>query len=477
MKYTRLEIGLAAFLTGFASLHVLAAASQDNWPEFRGANCSGVSATARPPIKISPTNGVKWKVEVPWSPSSPCVWGDRILLTTYSDGELQTRCYSTKDGALVWSKGIKPEKLETFHRTEGSPAASTPATDGRHVVCYFGSFGLVCYDFAGKEVWRHPLPLALSGGGFGTGTSPIIFHDRVLLNRDQDQNSLLMALDLASGKTVWETPRPDAAGSFGTPIVWSDSGVEEVVVPGSIQLKGYALRDGAERWVVDGMVGFACTTPVAGDGMVYFGGWSPGKSDSPWPTWEKFLATYDKGNHGAIVLDELDVNVRDFIRGMDRNHDGRVTKEDWDIVQASAAKAENVVVAVKAGGTGDISKTHIAWKVTKGLPYVPSPLYYKGRVYLVRDGGMMSSIDAKAGTAYYMQERLDEAAGSYYSSPIAADDRIYVVSLTGKLSVVKAGGDKPEIIHQASFGERVFATPAPVGENLYLRTESKLYAF
>jgi outer membrane protein assembly factor BamB len=300
-------------------------------------------------------------------------------------------------------------------------------------VCYFGSFGLVCYDFAGKELWRYPLPLALSGGGFGTGTSPIIIHDRVLLNRDQDQNSSLMALDLASGKKVWETQRPDAAGSFGTPIVWNDSGVEEVIVPGSIQLKGYALKNGAERWVVDGMVGFCCTTPVTGDGMVYFGGWSPGKADSPWPTWEKFLATYDKGHHGAIVLDELDADVRDFIRGMDTDHDGQVTKKDWDIVQAHAAKAENVFVAVKSGGDGDISKTHVAWKVTKGLPYVPSPLYYKGRVYLIKDGGMISSIDAKTGTAYYQQERLNEAAGSYYSSPIAADDRIYVVSLTGKL--------------------------------------------
>jgi outer membrane protein assembly factor BamB len=454
-----------------------AASSADNWPEFRGVNCSGVSATAKPPVQISPTNGVKWKVEVPWSPSSPCVWGDQVFLTTYTDGELQTRAYSAKDGALLWTKGIKPEKLEMFHRSEGSPAASTPATDGRRVVSYFGSFGLVCYDFKGAEVWRHPLPLAMSGGGFGTGTSPVILRDRVLLNRDQDDKSSLQALDLSTGKQVWETPRPDAGGSFGTPILWNNSGEEEVIVPGSIQLKGYALKTGSERWVVDGMVGFACTTPVVGEGMVYFGGWSPGKADSPWPTWEKFLATYDKGNHGAIVLDELDVNVRDFIRGMDRNHDGRVTKEDWDIVQASAAKAENVVVAVKAGGKGDISKTHVAWKVTKGLPYVPSPLYYKGRVYLVKDGGMMSSIDAKTGTPYYTQERLDEASGSYYSSPIAADDRIYVVSLTGKLSVVKAGGDKPEIIHQASFGERVFATPAPVEDKLYLRTETKLYAF
>src|SRR5437667_1254361 len=104
-----------------------------NWPQFRGPNSSGVARDAKPPVKISPTNGVVWSIDVPWSPSSPCVWGDRIFLTTFTDGELQTRCYRTRDGQLLWTRGIKPQKLETFHRTDGSPAASTPVTDGRHV--------------------------------------------------------------------------------------------------------------------------------------------------------------------------------------------------------------------------------------------------------------------------------------------------------------------------------------------------------
>ncbi len=462
----------------FAVTCALASAetSVPNWPQFRGANCAGISADAKPPVKISPTENVLWSIDVPWSPSSPSVWGEHIFLTTFNDGQLETRCHARADGKLLWAKGVKPASVEIFHRSDGSPAASTPATDGKHVVSYFGSFGLVCHDVDGAELWRHPLPVALSGGSFGTGTSPIIVGNRVLLNRDQDQGSSLLAVDLETGKTVWETPRPDAVGSFGTPIFWQNEGVDEVVLAGSLRIKGYDLKTGAERWVVDGITGFVCTTPVIGDGMLFFAGWSPGKSDAPWPPWEGFLGQNDKDKDGVVSLEELDESNRDFMRGLDRNRDGKITKEDWDTLKAATAKAENVLIAVKPGGHGDISATHVAWKFGRGLPYVPSPLFYDGRIYLMRDGGMMSSFDAKTGEPFYTQERLG-AIGSYYSSPVAADGRIYIASLPGKLTVVKAGGGKPEILHQAEFGERIFATPVLVGDKLYLRTATKLWAF
>src|SRR5678816_1313707 len=111
------------------------------WPAFRGLNSSGVASEAKPPVKIGPTNSVLWKIQVPWSPSSPCIWDDQIFLTTFADNELQTRCYQRSDGKLAWSRGVKPDRLETFHSTENSPAATTPATDGQRVVVYFGSVG------------------------------------------------------------------------------------------------------------------------------------------------------------------------------------------------------------------------------------------------------------------------------------------------------------------------------------------------
>ncbi len=471
-----LVLSFAMLLTcsGFSSAG--AAGMTSNWPQFRGPNGSGVAPAAKPPVKIQPTNGALWKIDVPWSPSSPCVWEDWIFLTTFAEGQLQTRCFERKQGQAVWKNGVTADKIETFHRTEGSPAASTPATDGRSVVSYFGSFGLVCYDLKGKELWRHPLPVAQSGGGFGSGTSPIIAGHRVLLNRDQDENSSLLALDLETGKTAWETARPGATGSFGTPILWQNDERTEVVTPGSVVLKGYEVKTGMERWRVEGVTTFACTTPVAGDGLLYFAGWSPGKADSPWPSWETFLEKNDKNKDGEVSLDEFDESDRDFSRGMDFDHDGKITKADWDILMARMAKGENVMVAVKPGGHGDISQTHVAWKFNRGLPYVASPLLYQGRLYLVRDGGMFSCFEARTGTPHYLQERLG-AIGSYYASPVAANGRIYVASVAGKLSVVKAGGDKPEILHQADFGERIFATPALAGNRIYVRTQTKLYAF
>ena len=462
-------------------LIVVAAASSVHgataaWPAFRGPNSSGVATGATPPIKISPTDSVLWKIQVPWSPSSPCVWGDKLFLTTFADNELQTRCYQCLSGQLAWSRGVKAEKLETFHSTESSPAAPTPATDGQRLVSYFGSFGVVCYDLDGKELWRHPLPMALSLGGYGTASSPVIADKLVVVSCDRDQESSLVALDLRTGKTVWETARPDSYGGFGTPIIWQNRDLAEVIVPGSLRLKGYALKTGKEDWLVDGVTAYACTTPVAGDGLLFFAAWSDGKADAPLPPWEKFLEQHDKNKDGVITLDEFDDASRDFYRGFDVNRDGKIDKTDWDQVLASLAKGENVLVAVKPGGRGNISQTHVAWRATRGLPYIASPLFYDGRIYLIKNGGMISSLDAKSGKPFYLQERLD-AEGSYYSSPVAADGRIYIASEPGKLTVVKAGGEKPEVLHQADFAERIFATPALAADKLYLRTRSTLYAF
>ncbi|MDO8540951.1 MAG: PQQ-binding-like beta-propeller repeat protein [Opitutaceae bacterium] len=467
---------LALLLLGLTSAFAASNTPAPNWPQFRGVNSSGVASDARPPVKIGPAEGILWSVEVPWSPSSPSVWGNRIFLTTYHEGQLETRCYDRTDGRLLWSRAVKPESLEDHHRSDGSPAASTPATDGRRVVSYFGSFGVICHDFDGRELWRHPLPTALSGGRFGSGTSPVIFGDRVIINRDQYQYSSLLALDVATGRTIWDTARPESAGSFGTPVLWHNAGVDELVFAGTAQLKAYELKTGVERWVIPGVTGTVCTTAVIGDGLLFFGAWSPGQADSPRQSWEEFLKRNDKNGDGVVDLEEIDISRRDYIRGMDRTRDGRFTRVDWDLLKSGDARADNLLLAIKPGGQGDISESHVAWKYRRALPYVPSPLYYDGRIYLVKDGGLMSSLDAKTGEAFYAQERIG-ANGNYYASPVAADGRIYVASLPGKLTVVKAGGVKPEILHQVDFGTRILATPALVGENLYLRTATHLWAF
>ena len=462
---------LAVALAVVSSVH-----AETWWPHFRGPNCSGVSETAKPPVEFAPGTNQLWKISTPPGASSPCVWRDWIFLTAFDGGKLQTICYQRRDGKLLWKRDAKADELEEFHATEGSPAASTPATDGERVVSYFGSCGLVCYDLKGKELWQHPLPVAQTAGSFGSGSSPLIAGGFVLVNRDQRQNCSLLAVDLRTGKKAWEAMRPDVTQSFGTPIVWKNGGADEVVMSGSLKLKGYDLKTGAERWSLAGMPSFTCTTPVIGDGLLFFAGWAPGKSDGAMPSFEDMAKGADKDHDGAISLAEAKAAGMDaFFKSMDMNNDGKLTAEDFDLLKAMMAKGENVLVAVKPGA-GPLTESHVAWKQTRGLPYVSSPLHYRGRVYLVKDGGIVSSFDAKTGQPYYQQERID-ALGNYYSSPIAADGRIYVASLTGKVTVLAAGGDLPKVLHRADFGERISATPALVGSALYLRTATALYAF
>ncbi len=447
------------------------------WPEFRGPNACGVSESAKPPLNFGLGTNQLWKTSVASGASSPCVWGDWIFLTAFDNGKLQTLCYQRRDGKLLWERDAKADTIEEYNTSEGSPAASTTATDGKRVVSYFGSCGLVCYDTKGRELWHYPLPVAHTSGGFGTGCSPAIMDGLVIVNRDQVKDCSLLAVDLRSGKKAWETARPDVTQSFGTPIFWKNDGADEVVMSGSLKLKGYDLKTGAERWTIGGMPSFTCTTPVLGDGLLFFAGWAPGKDAGSKMSFADLARQADKNHDGVITREEAKAaGMEPFFKAFDFNGDGKITADDIDNMNAAMAKGENVLVAVKPGGHGALTEQQIVWKQTRGLPYVSSPLHYDGRVYLVRAGGLVSSFDAKTGQPFYQQERID-ALGNYYASPVAADGRIYVISLNGRVTVLAAGGGLPKVLQHADFGERISATPALVGKALYLRTASALYAF
>ena len=172
------------------------------------------------------------------------------------------------------------------------------------------------------------------------------------------------------------------------------------------------------------MPSFTCTTAVEGDGLLFFAGWSPGKGDNPMPSFEQMAANFDKNKDGAITPDEVKgTSLETFFRAQDINGDGKLTAEDADAIKSMMSKGENVLLAVRPGGKGELGEAQVAWKQTRGLPYVPSPLFYKGHIYLVKDGGMVSCYHAKTGAIAYQQERLN-ALGIYYASPVAADDLI-----------------------------------------------------
>lgn len=193
------------------------------------------------------------------------------------------------------------------------------------------------------------------------------------------------------------------------------------------------------------------------------------------PTFDSIAAKEDADKDGVITCEEASQGMKNFFSSYDRNHDKRITREEWESFAAALARGENSVFAVRPGGQGDITQTHIAWKQTRGLPYVPSPLLYRGNIYLVKDGGMVSCFNARTGEPVYQQERIG-ALGNYYASPVAADGRIYVASVNGVLSVLDAG-ETPTVLGRTEFKERLVATPAIVDNQLYVRTADHLWAF
>lgn len=314
---------------------------------------------------------------------------------------------------------------------------------------------------------------------FGTGTSPILAGDLLILNCDQDLGSYLLAADKRTSKDVWKIERGEFRRGFATPFVWRHGGEEELIVPGSIWLRSYNLKDGSERWTVHGTARIACSSPVASDGLLFSASWNIGGDEDSRITMEPFAEAatkYDQNKDGQFTADELPTGpIRERFTLMDLNKDGVTTPAEWQNMVEMFAKAENAVRAIRPGGQGDITASHIAWKVTRSLPYVSSPLCYQGRLYTIKNGGLASCYEAKTGRVIYQDERLD-ALGDYYSSAIAANGRIYIASQKGQV-VVFTAGDKLDILARNDLTESIFATPAIVDGLLYLRTDGHLYAF
>jgi outer membrane protein assembly factor BamB len=264
--------------------------------------------------------------------------------------------------------------------------------------------------------------------------------------------------------------------------VWETPKAKQVVVAGLGRMIGYDLKTGQENWFVPGMPTGPCASPVVADGNVFFAGWSPGGPDdkgNQMPSFDAILKDADTDKDGALAKAEAQKTVfKDSFDSLDFNKDGKITRDEWDKVLKLIADGKNSVFALSPGGIGDVSGSHIIWKKTKGLPYVPSAIVYRGQVVMVKDGGFVSAYDAKTGEEVYLQERA-AASGRYYASPVAANGNIYFTSLEdGTVTVLKGGAAKPElVIKNPKLGERVAATPAIADNTLYLRTATKLYAF
>ena len=475
MKKSTTLLLFAAFATTAGS----SAEKQLAWPQFRGPNCSGIAENQKPPVELGPDKNVKWKVAVPGGLSSPIVAGNLLVLTAFENDKLYTIAYRRADGKEAWRKEAKAKQIEPYFKPEGSPAASTPATDGQRIVSYFGSCGLVCYDLSGKELWKHELPPAAVAGDFGSGVSPILAENLVVLLRDETKDPKIIALDARTGSPKWETKRQSVT-SYSTPVVWDTPAGRQLVTAGHARMIGYGLKDGAEKWFLNGIPSGCCPSPVTADGLLFFAGFSPGGADdkeSQMPPYDSMLKDLDKDNDGALSREEAEKAFQGFFDTQDINKDGKVSREEWETILKFMAAGKNAAFALKPGGSGDITTSHVVWTKNKGLPYIASAIVYRGQYVMVKDGGIVTAYDTRTGEEIY-QERI-AAAGKYYASPVAANGHIYFTSLDGgAVTVLKGGAAKPEVVAaNPKLGERTAATPAIADDTLFIRTDKHLYAF
>jgi outer membrane protein assembly factor BamB len=425
------------------------AAAQRNWPSFRGLEASGVAEGQHLPDRWDAKTGenILWRVAIPGlAHSSPVVWGNRIFVTTavssdakatfrpglYGDGDASKDrsihrwiiyALDKKSGRIVWERlAHKGEPAEKRH-IKSTYANSTPATDGRIVVAWFGSQGVHAYDINGRFLWKVDLGRLDLGAydiptyEWGPASSPIIWNNLVILQCDTQTDSFLIALDAATGKTVWKTDRHELP-SWGSPTIANTSTGPQLVTNASNYIRGYDPNTGKELWRLGGSSKITAPTPIFAEDL--------------------FVVVSGRGPERPIFV------VRPNARG--------------DVTLAEGKKSSDAIV----------------WSLTGRGSYMPTPLAYKGNLYVLANNGLFDAYNLKNGSEVYRQ-RLPLIGSGFSASPVAADGKIYLSNEDGEILVITAG-DKFSHLATNSMGELLMATPALSEGVMYVRSASSLFA-
>jgi outer membrane protein assembly factor BamB len=433
----------AAALATLASLHGLFARAGD-WPQWRGPGATAVSDEKGLPLEWSETRNVLWKTPIPGrGHSSPIVSGNRIFLTTSIEGPvvpgakakvhiragqefvhpdsvgadhsytLDLICLDRDTGKVLWQRTAYQGTVYDNRHRKNTYASSTPVADGRRVFAFFEAEGLYCYDFEGKLLWKTSVG-RIAKMGMGPGTSPVLFRDLVIVQCDQEDGGEAVGSFIAGidTNTGREVWRTPRhhRKSHATPLLLERERRTELVASGWESIIAYDPASGHELWRSGGLSGYGIPSPVAGHGLVFL----------------------------------------------------------------SAGYPDKKTVAIRPGGSGDVSATHVAWSYDKGSAYVPSPILYGDYLYLMTDKGLVTCLDARTGAVQYEGGR-PPAPATFSASPVAFAGFMLFASEDGDMYLVQSGPSHA-VARTNSMGEPIFASPAIAAGRLFIRTARHLFA-
>jgi outer membrane protein assembly factor BamB len=455
----------------------LDAADAPGWSRFRGPNGSGISAATNVPTEFGPAKNLLWRTELPPGHSSPILHGNRIYVTGLRDDALLTFAIDRATGRVLWERAAPKVKTKVVDK-RNNPASPSPAVEDDAVFVFFPDYGLIAYDAAGRERWT--VPLGPFNNIYGMGASPIVVGDLVVLACDQSLGSYVMAVDKRTGRVRWKVERPEAKSGHSTPILWrGPDGKDQILLPGSFLLTAYDAATGKKLWWVGGLSFEMKSTPVIGGDTIYVNGYGapvndPGNKVTV-PSADEVWKTSDADRNGVLSKAEFPKFTGAFwfdVADLDTN--GSLTPDEWGYYRA-ALDSENGMLAIRLGGSGDMSDTAIRWKYQRSVPQLPSPLLFGNVLYMVNDNGIVTTLHPETGELL-KQGRLTGALGPHFASPVAADGHIFFTSEAGAVVVVPPGGDlTPKSVN--NLGEDTYATPAFADGRIYVRTTSALYAF
>ena len=456
-----------------AASQVGTAAPAPGWARFRGPNGSGVGVGRGYPSEISVAKNLIWRFPVPPGKGSPILVDNRLVLTADQPGKPKVICLHPATGKALWERSI-PTTRTTARHTLNSAASPTPAGDGKNIYVFFSDAGLISFDMSGRERWN--VPLGPFASLWGVASSPLLADGAVILQVDGFYDCYIAAFEQSTGKERWRIPRDSNSHNYSTPIVRpARDGHPEILALGPHSVIAYDPANGEKRWVADAPAGNIVGSLAMSDDTLFCTSY---QSDAP-ISFEPDLQAGDKNhdgvlNDGEFGTDERSKALRSAAQFMG-NRDGILDAEEYAAtVQqwAGVSEARGIRLEPVVGGG---MRTRTLWSRLRNVPHCSTPLLYEGVLYLLANGGILTTLDPNTGEPIKVG-RLAGALGGYYASPVAVDGKIYCVSQSGTVSVVKAGRDW-DLLATAPLDEDCFATPTLANGRVYVRTEASVFCF